>query len=356
MLEKGYQPGPLGSVIPWWTMKRSPGLEQCLPPRMGTLITGATALQCSCHVAEGEGEDHPETPSRSAKWAGWRNYPSTPLCQDASGVHRWRYTRPGGTGVSGGVCASPLELLYQQQEECMMELRQEMSQHMTRVGLREGPAAARLTSHSQRSPAAACPCGLSTHQLGHGEQKQPNDQERTCQWGGPNPGVEPPSKCRNELQWCWGPSPLESCIETSSIRPIRHSSPSPSPLCCHPVNEQLNCSLSDLHLHPQQQESMSQMQRGSTPMHAEGCPPSLHTPMAECPPLSLVQKQVWFNLGDDLGEAPSLPTDVANFVGGNASDEQNDPPHPQFPLTLNPHSLHMVMTTHTRGAWPKTTV
>ena len=48
---------------------------------------------------------------------------------------------------------------------------------------------------------------------------------------------------------------------------------------------------------PSQQESRSQIWRGGTPMHTEGCPPSPHTPVTECPPLAPVQKQVQFNLG-----------------------------------------------------------
>ena len=62
-------------------------------------------------------------------------------------------------------------------------------------------------------------------------------------------------------------------------------------------------------------------------MHAKGYPPSLQKPVAECPPLGLVQKQVWFNLGNDLGEAPSLPLDLANFLGGNTTNKQNDTSH-----------------------------
>ena len=60
------------------------------------------------------------------------------------------------------------------------------------------------------------------------------------------------------------------------------------------MDEQLNCSLTDLHLHPQQGEfrTLSQMQRGVTSRYAKGGPPSLQKPVAECPPLGPVQKQV----------------------------------------------------------------
>ena len=61
--------------------------------------------------------------------------------------------------------------------------------------------------------------------------------------------------------------------------------------------------------------------------------------MAECPPLGPVQKQVQFNLADDLGDAPSVPMDLANFLGENATDEQIDAPHPSASLTADPPQL-----------------
>ena len=92
-------------------------------------------------------------------------------------------------------------------------------------------------------------------------------------------------------------------------RPSRYSLPSPSPPYNHTLQmSELNCSLRDLHLHPQQWESRSRMQIGGTPMHAAGYPLSLPRPVAECLPFGLVQKQVCFDLADDLGEIPSLPT------------------------------------------------
>ena len=95
-------------------------------------------------------------------------------------------------------------------------------------------------------------------------------------------------------------------------------------------------------------------------MHAEGCLPSPQKPVAECPPLGPLQKQVQFNLGNDLGEAPSLPTDLANFLGGNDADEWNDTPHHLASLTAGPSQLpfdngYQTCPTHTRGAQPNTT-
>ena len=72
-------------------------------------------------------------------------------------------------------------------------------------------------------------------------------------------------------------------------------------------------------------------------------------------------KQVQFNLVADLGEAPSLSMDLANFLGGNATDEWNDAPHHSAPSIAGPSQLphdngHQLCPTHTRGAQPKTTV
>ena len=96
------------SVIPHQAKKRLPGLEHCQLPRMGTLLTGAPAPQCSCHVAEGKGEDHLKIPLTLAKWAGQISGPWTPLCQDASGVHWQRDTGPGRTGELAEYVLAPV--------------------------------------------------------------------------------------------------------------------------------------------------------------------------------------------------------------------------------------------------------
>ena len=83
--------------------------------------------------------------------------------------------------------------------------------------------------------------------------------------------------------------------------------------------------------------------------------------MAECLPLDQVQKQVQLNLGNDLGEASSLPTDLVNFLGGNATEEQTDTPHHLVPSTACPPQLlcengHQFSPTHTRGYQPRPAV
>ena len=70
-------------------------------------------------------------------------------------------------------------------------------------------------------------------------------------------------------------------------------------------------------------------------MLADGCP-SLQRPMVECLPLDPVLQQVQFNLSKDLGEAPSLPMELANFLGGNATEEWTDAPQHSAPLTAGP--------------------
>ena len=78
----------------------------------------------------------------------------------------------------------------------------------------------------------------------------------------------------------------------------------------------------------------------------------------KCPPLAPVQKQVQFNMGDDLGESPSLPLGLVHFLGENAADEQNDTPQPSVPCTNGstqpPHNnSHLHHPIHTRGFSPK---
>ena len=65
-------------------------------------------------------------------------------------------------------------------------------------------------------------------------------------------------------------------------------------------------------------------------MYITGCSYSPPRPVTECPPLGLVQKQVWFDLANDLDNAPSLPMDLASFSAENITDEQIDTPQALF--------------------------
>ena len=164
---------------------------------------------------------------------------------------------------------------------------------------------------------------------------------------------------RSESWWHQSPWPTEPNSGTSPSRPGRHCLPSPSPLHPHPTDKWLNCSLSDLHLQPQQWESRRRTWIGSAPMHTIACPHSPLRLVAECPPLVLAQKQVWFDLANDLGDALSLPTDLINFLGEDITDDWIDAPHPTAPLTADPTQLphdnsNQLCSTHTGGTWPKT--
>ena len=102
------------------------------------------------------------------------------------------------------------------------------------------------------------------------------------------------------------------------------------------------------------------MQREKTPTHTKVLPPSLQKPVTESPPLGPLQKQVQFNLADDLGRSPLLPMDLANFLGGNTTNEWNDAPHPTALLTVGSSQVsgnnnHQSSPTHTGEAQPKNT-
>ena len=86
--------------------------------------------------------------------------------------------------------------------------------------------------------------------------------------------------------------------------------------------------------YPQPWESWSQMQRGGYPMCTKGHPPPLPEPMDECPPKDPLKKQVRFNLDNDVGDDPSLPTDLATFLGDTA-EEWNNTLSPFAPLTMD---------------------
>ena len=68
------------------------------------------------------------------------------------------------------------------------------------------------------------------------------------------------------------------------------------------------------------------MQIGGTPIQAIRHPHSPPRLVAEYLPLAPLQKQVCFDLANDLGNASSLPTDLANLLGEDVSNEQIDVP------------------------------
>ena len=58
--------------------------------------------------------------------------------------------------------------------------------------------------------------------------------------------------------------------------------------------------------------------------------------MDECQPKESVMKQVRFNLDEDLGDDPSLPTDLTTFLEGGTAKEWDNAPSPSVPLTMDP--------------------
>ena len=49
-----------------------------------------------------------------------------------------------------------------------------------------------------------------------------------------------------------------------------------------------------------------------------------------------MQKQVHFDLANDLGEMLSLTTNLVSFLGEDITDEWIDAPHTPAPLTMDP--------------------
>ena len=56
-------------------------------------------------------------------------------------------------------------------------------------------------------------------------------------------------------------------------------------------------------------------------MHTEGCPSPLQEPLAECPPEDPAKKQVRFDMDEDLGDDPTLPTYLTTFLEGGTAKE-----------------------------------
>ena len=144
---------------------------------------------------------------------------------------------------------APNELPGQQQEEYMAELHAKLSWHLTRAGLRDVPVAAGPTSSSRRhTPAQSL--GLSLHWLRLEEEKWPSGYVKVLLTGDPDPRVSAPSL---------GAGGIDTGVSHSSIRVPCHerhilagTPHHPQALCTHmPADEQLNCSLSELHLHSQ---------------------------------------------------------------------------------------------------------
>ena len=109
--------------------------------------------------------------------------------------------------------------------------------------------------------------------------------------------------------------------------------------------------LGDLHLHPWPWESQSRMWTGGFIRHTKGFPPQ-QEPMEGCIPKELVKKQVRFHVDEDLGDDPTLPTDLTYILEGDTAEEWDNVDPPQ-PLCDDGHQHH---PTHMGGACLKAPV
>ena len=86
----------------------------------------------------------------TANWDGQSDGPWTPLCVDPFRVHGFRDLKGYQTSLWGKHVVAPNILPHRQQDECMSELCQEVTKHMTRAGLQDEPRPARPTARSRR--------------------------------------------------------------------------------------------------------------------------------------------------------------------------------------------------------------
>ena len=150
MLEKGDSLGPLGQLHLDELRRDHPGWSTTHCQEWGLFL-----LECLLHNSatmwqkerERTTQRYPKAqPSELAKEMAYA-HPSVRMLLGSTDREILDLAEQVYQGEYG---LAPSELPCLQWEECMMELRQELSQHMTRVGLREGLAPARPTSHSQR--------------------------------------------------------------------------------------------------------------------------------------------------------------------------------------------------------------
>ena len=149
----------------------------------------------------------------------------------------------------GSYVLSFSKLPHQQQEECMTELHAELGWCMARTGLRDVPVVDRPTSQGRRCSHAhsgswAC---SPTARNRRGEMAKWLRESSANRWS------RSQSQCSqsrhrgshhlSRFQWCQSPFPW-------GVHFGRYISPCLNPPNPHPTDEQLNCSLSDLHLHP----------------------------------------------------------------------------------------------------------
>ena len=62
----------------------------------------------------------------------------------------------------------------------------------------------------------------------------------------------------------------------------------------------------------------------------------LQVPMEECTPKDQRKEQVRFNIGEDLGSDPTLPTELTTFLAWGTVEEQEDTPCPSTSFSMDP--------------------
>ena len=238
------------------------------------------------------------------------------------------------------------------QEECIVELCFELTQHMARAGLQGGSGLARSTSGSWRHSCSQAWSPSAKPQ----ECKWPNIQEKTL-WlnnqvqGGyiPIPGIGTSHKDAEV------PHPN---IQLGTILPL------PVPHNHIPLTSGLATpwvTFTCIPSHGNSKAGCGEMAHPHTHTHTKGCPPLPQELMDECPTEDPVKKQVRFHKDEDLGVDPTLPMDLTIFLEGETAEEQDNAQSPSIPLTVDPpqlpcHDGHLCCPTHIGGAHPKAPV
>ena len=213
----------------------------------------------------------------------------------------------------GEYALAPSVLTCTQQEDFMKELWWKLSECMTRAVLWSERMPAELPSRNQR------------HSEGPVEEDHACEVEWQNGW----------SKLRKRWTHSRGQSGLRQCQSPSPSCPSQHQSPSPSPPLFCPADERLHYSMENLKLQPRSQESKSR---------TRWCDAS---PQREEKP----RKQVQFEVDEELGNEPNLPSDSTLFLA--EVQPQSEVTLPVYLLSCPPTKSPQHSCALTGGAWPK---
>ena len=189
---------------------------------------------------------------------GQRNGPSTPLHQDPSGIHWWGDCGHGRVNVPGEYVLAPSESPTGNKKNTWQNYIWSCANIW--LGLVSRVHWCQLDPHS---------CSRRhCHDCSPTQTQSPSARPGTAEaakWLREDSSVRWPRSHdwhsssqhrstlhQSKLWWHWNPLPLEPLSQNSPSQLGWYCSPSPNPPCPHPADKQLNYSLSDLHLHPQQ--------------------------------------------------------------------------------------------------------